>query len=125
MEYVRVYELAKKYGLTNEQMINFLIDNGIDVVSHMSSVKMSSVSQLMKLLEGKKNFHEHTNKTSLKRIKIDGLFGKYDYDIEFKKKILVYGLPKMAKGKTTILNILVALLNGDIKTLANINFHKK
>lgn len=62
MEYVRVYELAKKYGLTNEQMINFLIDNGIDVVSHMSSVKMSSVSQLMKLLEGKKNFHEHTNK---------------------------------------------------------------
>lgn len=123
MEYVRVYELAKKYGLTNEQMINFLIDNGIDVVSHMSSVKMSSVSQLMKLLEGKKNFHEHTNKTSLKRIKIEGLFGKYDYDIEFKKDISIW-VAENGQGKTTILNILVALLNGDIKTLANINFQK-
>ena len=104
MEYVRVYELAKKYGLTNEQMINFLIDNGIDVVSHMSSVKMSSVSQLMKLLEGKKNFHEHTNKTSLKRIKIEGLFGKYDYDIEFKKDISIW-VAENGQGKTTILNL--------------------
>ena len=50
MRAVRVYELAKQYGLTNEQMINFLMNNGIDVESHMSKVEMSSVSQLMKLL---------------------------------------------------------------------------
>ena len=85
MRTVRVYELAKQYGLTNEQMINFLMNNGIDVESHMSKVEMSSVSQLMKLLEGKKNFHEHTNKTSLKRIKIEEVIPKerkdqyYDY----------------------------------------------
>ncbi|WP_294378788.1 translation initiation factor IF-2 N-terminal domain-containing protein [uncultured Clostridium sp.] len=123
MEYVRVYELAKQYGLTNEQMINFLINNGIDVATHMSAVRMSSVSQLMKLLEGKTNFREHTNKTSLKRIKIEGLFGKYDYDIEFKKDISIW-VAENGQGKTTILNILVALLNGDVKMLANINFQK-
>lgn len=123
MRTVRVYELAKQYGLTNEQMINFLMNNGIYVESHMSKVEMSSVSQLMKLLEGKKNFHEHTNKTSLKRIKIEGLFGKYDYDIEFKKDISIW-VAENGQGKTTILNILVALLNGDAKTLANINFQK-
>ena len=31
MKYVRVYELAKQYGLTNDQMINFLMTNGIDM----------------------------------------------------------------------------------------------
>lgn len=75
MKYVRVYELAKQYGLTNDQMINFLMTNGIDIENHMSRVEISSINQLVGALEGKKNFYEHINKTSLKRIKIESLFG--------------------------------------------------
>ena len=123
MKYVRVYELAKQYGLTNDQMINFLMTNGIDIENHMSRVEISSINQLVGALEGKKNFYEHINKTSLKRIKIESLFGKYDYDIKFENDICIW-VAENGEGKTTILNILVALLNGDVKTLANINFKK-
>ena len=45
MKYVRVYELAKQYGLTNDQMINFLMTNGIDIENHMSRVEISSINQ--------------------------------------------------------------------------------
>lgn len=83
MERVRVYELAKQYGLTNEQMIDFLLNNDIDVASHMSTIEMPSVSKIIKKLETKQNFSEHKNRTSLKEISIEGLFDKYNYKIVF------------------------------------------
>jgi len=89
----------------------------------MSAVDVTTVSKVTKKLENKKNLSEHKNKTSLKKIKIEGLFGKYNYDIEFKNDICIW-VSENGVGKTTILNIIVALLNGDKKTLAETNFHK-
>lgn len=123
MEKIRVHELAKTYGLTNDQMIDFLIRNDIDVVNHMSTVDMDAVSKIIKKLEIKRNLGEHKNKTSLKRIKIFGLFGKYDYDIDFANDVCIW-VSENGVGKTTILNIIVALLNADKKALAEANFRR-
>lgn len=62
MEKIRVHELGKMYGLTNDQMIDFLIRNDIDVVNHMSTVDMDAVSKIIKKLEIKRNLGEHKNK---------------------------------------------------------------
>ncbi|MBS5931502.1 MAG: translation initiation factor IF-2 N-terminal domain-containing protein [Clostridiales bacterium] len=123
MEGIKVHELAKQFGLTNEQMIDFLLANNIDVTNHMSSVDVNSISKITKKLETKKNLGGHKNRTSLKRLRIEGLFGKYNYDIDFKNDINIW-ISENGVGKTTILNIIIALLNGDKKTLAEIDFHK-
>lgn len=123
MEKIRVHELAKQYGLTNSQMMEFLVKNNVDVQTSLSTVDMSSISDVIKKLGAKKNLGEHKNKTSLKKIRIEGLFGKYDYNIEFKNDIFIW-VSENGVGKTTILNIIVALLNADKKTLAETNFKK-
>lgn len=123
METIKVHELAKMYGLTNDQMLDFLIGNDIDVASPMSIVEMDSINNVIKKLEIRANLNEHKNKTSLKTIKIIGLFGKYDYSIDFTNDICIW-VSENGVGKTTILNIIVAILNADQKTLAEINFRR-
>lgn len=123
MEKMRVNELAKQYGLTNEQMLDFLINNDIDITNPMSTVDMSTVSKIINKLEVKKNPNEHRNRSSLKRIKIEGLFGKYDYDIIFENDVCIW-VSENGEGKTTILNMIIALLNADRKTLIETNFQK-
>lgn len=59
-----------KYGLTNEQMMNYLLDNGIEVRSHMSSVDVSKNRELINKLQARTNLREHINHTSLKKISI-------------------------------------------------------
>lgn len=123
MEKVKVHELAKQYGLTNMQMMDFLANNDIEVQNPESLVDISFVGDIIKKLETKKNLGEHRNKTSLKSIQIEGLFGKYNYKIEFKNDIFIW-VSENGVGKTTILNIIVALLNADRKTLTETYFKK-
>lgn len=63
------------------------------------------------------------NNTKLKRIKIYKLFGKKDINLKFENivKILV---SENGAGKTTILNIISYILNGDFKNLKKIEFEK-
>lgn len=123
MANIRVHELAKQYGLTNEQMIKFLIENEVKVNTPMSTIDMDSVKPIVKKLEIGKYDNEHKNQTALKKIQIEGLFGKYDYDIEFQNDICIW-VAENGEGKTTILNIIVALLNADRKTLLDANFQR-
>lgn len=119
----RVYELAMKYGLTNEQMMNYLIDNGVEVRNHMSAVDVSQSRELINKLQAKTNLRDHINQTSLKKISIYNLFGKDTYHINFEKDVCIL-VSENGRGKTTILNIIVALLKGDKKTLREIDFEK-
>lgn len=119
----RVYELAMKYGLTNEQMMNYLLDNGIEIKSHMSAVDVSENKELINKLQARTNLREHSNHTSLKKISIYNLFGKCTYHIDFKNDICIW-VSENGRGKTTILNIIMALLKGDRKTLKEIDFEK-
>jgi Predicted ATP-binding protein involved in virulence len=123
MTKTRVHELAKQYGLTNEQMLEFLINNEILVSNNMSEIDESSIKNILQKLNIKKNLNEHSNKTPLKKIIIIGLFGKYDYEIDFRNDILIL-VSENGTGKTTILNIINALLNADKKTLSGIAFNR-
>lgn len=63
------------------------------------------------------------NKSSLKRIKIVQLFGKYDYDLEFTSSINIF-VAENGHGKTTIIKILVAALRNDYNLLHQLPFKK-
>lgn len=123
MENIRVHELAKMYGITNEQLIDFLIRNDITVDNQMSQIDIVQTKKIIEKLEGKKNLYEHRNRTGLQRIVVEGLFDKYDYEIEFKDDIRIL-VAENGIGKTTILSIIVSLLTGDKKALSGIKFKK-
>ena len=118
----RVYELAREFGMTNNQMIEFLLNNGIEVNSHMSIVPKEAYP-LLDALHYDKNNLDHENLKNLKRIIIEGLFGKYDYDIKFEKDINIW-VSENGVGKTTILNIIVSILTGNADILTDIDFKK-
>ena len=63
MEKIKVHELAKQYGLTNMQMMDFLANNEIEVQNTESLVDISFDGDIIKKLATKKNIGEHKNKT--------------------------------------------------------------
>lgn len=60
---------------------------------------------------------------ALKKFQIEGLFGKYNVDLEFKNNINIY-VGENGIGKTTILNCIYYTLSGKFKKLVDINFDK-
>ncbi len=115
-------ELAKKYALTNEQLLDYLLVNNIDAIDDLDTLDLNdqNIKNILNKLSIKKTSN-HNNKTSLQEIEIEGLFGKYDYSINFHNDISIW-ISENGIGKTTILNILVAILNCDQKTLMDIKF---
>ncbi|WP_238899430.1 AAA family ATPase [Clostridium sp. YIM B02500] len=120
----KVYELASMLGVTNEQMMNILWDNKISVKDHMSLVADKDIKVIIKkqnLLN--KSIESHINKSSLELIRIKGLFNKkdYNYTFSFKDDINIL-IAENGSGKTTILNIIIAILNGKIEKLIKLPF---
>ena len=58
---IRVYELAKQLGLDNKELKKILVDNGIEVKSHMSSVSEKDVEIVKKALN--KNSENKANQS--------------------------------------------------------------
>lgn len=57
----------------------------------------------------------------LSNLKVSKLYGKYDYDVNFNEDItLIYGTNGC--GKTTILNIITAIITGSIYKLFSYKF---
>lgn len=63
------------------------------------------------------------NNTKLKRIKIYKLFGKKNINLKFENIVKIL-ISENGAGKTTILNIISYLLNGEINNLVKIEFEK-
>ncbi|MDO5690683.1 MAG: AAA family ATPase [Tissierellia bacterium] len=120
-DYHNIDELAKKYALTNEQMLDYLLMN-VDGLGDFDTIDVTN-RDIVSILEriDNKTIHDHTNSTALNRIEIVGLFGKFNYSIEFHDDISIW-VSENGIGKTTILNIIVAILSGDVKALMEINF---
>ena len=51
---MRVYDLAKQVGLTNKELMEKLIDMGVEVKSHSSSIDDKSVRAILESMEGQK-----------------------------------------------------------------------
>ncbi|PGB61577.1 AAA family ATPase [Bacillus toyonensis] len=96
-------EIVKKFGFEGLTEIDDALAN--DIINRMNI---------------KKKFK---NESSLKGIKIQGLFKKYDYEIAFDENINIF-VAENGHGKTTIIKIIVAALNGDAVTLNKLPFEK-
>ena len=115
-------EIAKQYALTNKQLLDFLLLYNIDALNDTDIVD-KKIENILKKLSPNLNANNHKNTTSLHNIKIEGLVGKFNYSINFDDDISIW-VSENGIGKTTILNIIVAILNYDQKTLLDINFKK-
>lgn len=124
-KYGSIDEIAKEYALTNEQLKNYLLLNAIDSLSDLDMIDLSNknIIDVLNKINNNKKLDNHVNLTSLKSIKIDGLFGKYNYLINFDNDISIW-VSENGVGKTTILNIIVAILTTDKNALMDINFKK-
>lgn len=115
-------ELAKKYALTIEQFKKYLEFNNVDI-SNSNIANNMHTELVLKKIEKNMDDASHKNRTSLKYINIYGLFGKFDYCINFQEDISIW-ISENGLGKTTILNIIVAILTCDKNRLMDINFKK-
>lgn len=123
--YGSIDEIAKEYALTNEQLLDYLLSNDIDAISDLDKIDLNNknIMAILDRINRNKKINNHNNLTSLKSIEIEGLFGKYNYLINFREDISIW-VSENGIGKTTILNIIVAILTGDQNILMDINFKK-
>lgn len=117
---VPISKVAQAIGFTDNQMLLYLMDSG---------VKLDNPDEVSAIIANKvfKKFNTigdlYNNRTGLERIIIINLFGKESYDIKFDNAINIW-VSENGVGKTTILNIIVAVLNNDYRTLSQIQFDK-
>ena len=123
--YGSIDEIAKEYALTNEQLLDYLLSNDIDAISDLDKIDLNNknIMAILDRINRNKKLNNHNNLTSFESIEIEGLFGKYNYLINFIDDISIW-VSENGIGKTTILNIIVAILTGDKNTLMDINFKK-
>lgn len=123
-KYDSINELAKKYALTNDQLESYLRLNNVNVDDYLKvNLNSKRVKELLERIVANDENKNHQNNTSLEYIRIEGLFGKYNYSIDFDSDIFIW-VSENGIGKTTILKIIVSILNGDQKTLMNMDFKK-
>lgn len=115
-----VADFASKLGMTNEQLLEVLWKNNIIVNSEIYQLSREEEDKVLNSIYANNSLK---NKSSLKEIKIEGLFGIKSYYINFKDVINIF-VSENGSGKTTILNIIIALLNGDIRKLKSLPFDK-
>ena len=123
-KYTKIDDLSRQFALTNEQLLEYLFLNDIEIFSENDDIDLSDrkIKELLERLNATKK-NTHNNKSGLKSIKIEGLFGNYDYSLDFRNDIAIW-ISENGVGKTTILTIIVAILTGDARTLYDINFKK-
>ena len=123
-KYIKIDDLSRQFALTNEQLLEYLFLNDIEISNENDDIDLSDkkIKELLERLNATKK-KNHNNKSGLKSIKIEGLFGKYDYSLDFRNDIAIW-VSENGVGKTTILTIIVAILTGDARTLYDINFKK-
>lgn len=76
---------------------------------------------LQDIIFGEMSVKNKLNETNLEFIGIYGLFGRYNIEIPFEKQVNIY-IGENGLGKTTILNCIYFILEGQFSRLANIQF---
>ena len=115
-------ELVSKYGLTYDQLLQFVVKNNFNLDSKSDYARIIKI--LNTVFKDDITKREHINKTNLKSIKIyDFFFENNNYYFNFEDDINIY-LSENGVGKTTMLNLIIAILENDYDTINEINFSK-
>lgn len=120
----RVYEFAGDLKLSSKVLMDMCSENKISLKSHMSVLNEIQQKKIVELLDQNNIKYEDPykgQKTSLESIEILGLFGEYDYRFYFNEIINIM-VAENGFGKTTILNIIVALLTGNYEKIRDYQF---
>ncbi len=90
-KYIKIDDLSRQFALTNEQLLEYLFLNDIEIFSENDDIDLSDkkIKELLERLNATKK-KNHNNKSGLKAIKIEGLFGKYDYNLDFRNDITIW-----------------------------------
>lgn len=117
---MRIYEIAKKNNISSNELINIIHEMGLlppdRFVSHTDILPESLISVIEERIK-------YSNKSPINYIRIHKLFGQYNYFFNFDKSVNIW-ISENGKGKTTILNIINATLNGNIDKLIRLPFEK-
>ncbi|WP_131101676.1 AAA family ATPase [Bacillus sp. SYJ] len=103
--------------INEEDFIKIIEKFGLE---DLTEIDDGLANDIIKRMNTKKKFK---NNSSLKGIKIQGLFNKYDYEVVFDESINIF-VAENGHGKTTIIKLIVAALNGDSVTLNKLPFEK-
>ena len=117
-----ISEIAREYGITNEQLKNHLSENKVWVFNDddMIDILQNDVKIAIEKLKIKREGN-HANNSDLKQFRITGLFGNQDIEIDFKNDISIL-VSENGAGKTTVLKLLIALLQNNYKYLRSVRF---
>jgi ribosomal protein S13 len=62
----RVYELAKKYGITNKELLHILAEKGFELPSHMSALSDKAIQAVEEYFNAKKEVAQTVAKSGPK-----------------------------------------------------------
>ncbi|MGL5616200.1 MAG: AAA family ATPase [Sarcina sp.] len=117
----KIADFASELGLTNNQIIEIFMDNNIIVNGITDEISRDVERKIKALFDDKKDEDVYKNASKLNYIQINGLFNNYKYKFKFDNKINLF-IAENGSGKTTILNIIVSVLNNDIEKLIKMPF---
>ena len=113
-------DLANKNGLTVNQLNQLMFESNININSTSYEKQLEDVFEKLFLSLNNK----HKNRSNLKSIEITGLFNKNNnYKIDFTDDVNIF-VSENGIGKTTILKLLISVLESDYETLNEINFER-
>ena len=124
MDRIKIDDLALEFGLTDEQLIDILVQNGIKFDFDSLTITKYSRDKFLTIFSNinSKKDKEHKNSTVLKSIIITDLFEENNnYKFDLSKDINIF-VSENGEGKTTILNLIMAIFDNDWETINETNF---
>ncbi|WP_214803302.1 AAA family ATPase [Exiguobacterium sp. ERU656] len=118
---MRIYEFSQENALKSNWVVKNLEKIRKVKVHPFSNITREEINYINEL--NKKNIKLFINDSSLKEIKIYGLFGIHNFYYNFESSVNIF-IAENGFGKTTILNIIVAALNKNIFKLHSLPFEK-
>lgn len=118
---MRVHDFAKANNISLDDVKSSLMNLNGKIPHHLEKLSKEEIDYLLEI--NRERIDSYINYSSLKQVKIWGLFGSHNFDYKFEKSINIF-IAENGFGKTTVLNIIVAALKNDSSKLMSLPFNK-
>lgn len=118
---MRVHEFAKNHNLNTKWIMSSLKEINVDNPHQFKNLTIDQMNYLLKM--NQERVESYINYSSLKEVKIWGIFGTQNFHYKFNESVNIF-IAENGFGKTTVLNIIVAALKNDIQKLFTLPFEK-